>query len=171
MVANLFIKNISGFPLGVAIDWVLCAFRLVTLVLPTTSLADVLKAEHDPEHFSSSRDQNVPSLSWSPCWTLEEMLGYRGARGRTAGSRCEPLDYFSTVYFFCKNYGYTGHFVTSSKLKNLGWKIDQLELAVKEDRILVMDETGGASRIDGWDLCPLLSFLILGSQATIITLR
>lgn len=104
-------------------------------------------------------------------WTLEEMLGYRGARGRTAGSRCEPLDYFSTVYFFCKNDGYTGHFVTSSRLKNLGWKMDQLELAVKEDRILVMDETGGASRIDSWNLCSLVSFLILGSQATIIALR
>lgn len=49
--------------------------------------------------------------------------------------------------------------------------MDQLELAAKEDRILVMDETGGASRIDSWNLCSLVSFLILGSQATIIALR
>lgn len=81
MAANLFTKNISGFPLGVAIDWVLCAFRLVTLVLPTTSLEDILKAEHDPEHFSSSSDQNVPSLSWLPfelwkkCWATGVVEG------------------------------------------------------------------------------------------------
>ena len=35
----------------------------MTLVLLTTSLVGVLTTEHDPEHFSSSRDQNVPSLS------------------------------------------------------------------------------------------------------------
>ena len=63
MTTNLFINLISGFLWNVAVDWVLCAFCSVTLVLLTTSLVGVLTTEHDPEHFSSSRDQNVPSLS------------------------------------------------------------------------------------------------------------
>ena len=63
MTTNLFINLTSGFLWDVAVDWVLCAFCSVTLVLLTTSLVGVLTTEHDPEHFSSSRDQNVPSLS------------------------------------------------------------------------------------------------------------
>lgn len=93
-------------------------------------------------------------------WTTEKESGYGGYRGWTSGSRWavllrfrgKPLDYSSRMYFLYKNGGLPGHLVTSSSLENRGWKMDQLELAVKVDRILVMDETRGVSRTDHWFL-------------------